>query len=31
MKNVMKNVMFNDTSAYYQIHTTTKSTELLKG
>ena len=31
MKNVMKTVMITDTWAYYQIHTTSKSTELLKG
>ena len=30
MKNVIKNVMISDTSAY-QIHTAITSTELLKG
>ena len=31
MKNLMKNVMISDTKAYYLIHTTIKSTKLLKG
>ena len=31
MKNVMKNVMISNTSAYYGVHATTKSAELLKG